>query len=226
MPPPTVTSQQLDQIQSAIFYDDYDDLFKVHQLDSAKEVTIDDNTTALHKVDVGTIMIEGLSRIGGLDISFKLDEHQEADVQDAIATLAILHYPSMKLIRSISHQIIISTPYQPGFLSFREAIPLSSLLEGITSDERPQLLFVDGNGSLHERRVGSAVIIGQLTNIPTIGIGKDFHPVFDANQLGVQEYEKSQKGMKRHATQVLKQRGDWFSILGFDRASSPVGAVS
>ena len=172
------------------------------------------------------VKLERLSRIGGLDISFKLEDRDDTASQNAIATLTILECPSMRLIRSISHQIVVATPYQPGFLSFREAIPLSALLDEVPVEEKPQVLFVDGNGALHERRAGSAVVVGQLTDIPTIGIGKEFHPVFDPIQSDVREYEKSQKGIKNHATTTLKKRGDWFSILGFDRQLSPVGAVS
>lgn len=70
---------------------------------------------------------------------------------------------------------MINTPYISTFLSFREAAPLASLiakLRSVRPDLILQLLFVHGNGRMHPREAGSAVAIGLLTRIPTIGIGK------------------------------------------------------
>ena len=66
------------------------------------------------------------------------------------------------------------TPYVPSFLSFREAEPLASLLNDLRADGGPcpQALFVDGNGRWHVREAGSAVAIGLLSDLPTIGVGE------------------------------------------------------
>lgn len=66
------------------------------------------------------------------------------------------------------------TPYIPSFLSFREAEPLAALLDDLRLEggPMPQLLFVDGNGRWHVREAGSAVVVGQLTDLPTVGVGE------------------------------------------------------
>lgn len=72
----------------------------------------------------------------------------------------------------------LSEPYIPSFLSFRESTPLAALVQAYhdcllpsQEAERIQLLWVDGNGRLHEREAGSAVVVGLKTGVPTIGIG-------------------------------------------------------
>eukprot|EP00979_Chaetoceros_neogracilis_P000591 scaffold141_cov238-Chaetoceros_neogracile.AAC.1 len=39
----------------------------------------------------------------------------------------------------------------------------------------PEVILVDGNGILHERKAGLATFVGVRTNIPTIGIGKTLY---------------------------------------------------
>lgn len=173
----------------------------------------------VHRVNEVAVTVEGLSRIGGLNIAFRIDDSSDSS-EDAIATLAILSYPSLQLLHQVSRQIVVRVPYIPGFLSYREAAPLSALLEGLDPRLVPQLLFVNGNGSLHERGAGSAVVVGLRTNIPTIGVAKEFHPVV----LEGEEHECSQRGMREYARTMLQKRGEYFGLYGSDRLSF-VGAV-
>jgi hypothetical protein len=81
---------------------------------------------------------------------------------------------SLQLLTKVSRVISLrATPYVPSFLSFREAAPLASLLEDLraTGSPVPQVLFVDGNGRFHVRQAGSAVAIGLLADLPTVGVG-------------------------------------------------------
>lgn len=66
-----------------------------------------------------------------------------------------------------------STPYVPSFLSFREAEPLAALIQDLRAQDLPvpQVLFVDGNGRFHVRQAGSAVVVGLLAQLPTLGVG-------------------------------------------------------
>src|SRR5207245_3169873 len=62
-------------------------------------------------------------------------------------------------------------PYVPGFLSFRE-IPV--LLAALAKLKRiPDLLFCDGQGYAHPRRMGLATHLGILLDRPTIGCAKN-----------------------------------------------------
>ncbi len=66
--------------------------------------------------------------------------------------------------------------YAPGLLAFREGrLSLEALC---ALDLRPDLIFVDGHGTVHERGFGLASHIGLLLGIPTIGVPKTpFHAI-------------------------------------------------
>ncbi len=61
-------------------------------------------------------------------------------------------------------------PYIPGLLSFRE---LPALLAALALLPRtPDLVFVDGHGISHPRRLGVAAHLGVVTDLPSIGVAK------------------------------------------------------
>ncbi len=61
-------------------------------------------------------------------------------------------------------------PYIPGLLSFREAPLFLELFAKVR--QRPDAVFVDGQGIAHPRRLGIASLLGLWLRIPTIGCGK------------------------------------------------------
>lgn len=108
--------------------------------------------------------------IGGVDISFIKDN----DV-DALAMLAILRYPDLEVVHTVSCMVELTAPYIPGFLAFREVGHIVALLEKLKAENPiflPQVVFVDGNGTLHPHEFGLACHLGVLADVPTIGIGK------------------------------------------------------
>lgn len=64
----------------------------------------------------------------------------------------------------------LTTPYVPGYLSFREAPAILRVLMNI--HHGADLLVVDGQGLAHPRHFGLACHLGVLLDMPAIGVGK------------------------------------------------------
>ncbi|MDI6692180.1 MAG: endonuclease V [Anaerosomatales bacterium] len=68
------------------------------------------------------------------------------------------------------------SPYAPGYLAFREGRLLLDALGALSV--APDVVFVDGHGVVHERRLGLASHVGVLSGVPTVGVAKTpFHAV-------------------------------------------------
>lgn len=68
--------------------------------------------------------------------------------------MVLLKYPSLELVEYKVARIATTMPYIPGFLSFREYPALLAAWEQLS--QKPDLLFVDGHGISHPRRLGVA----------------------------------------------------------------------
>lgn len=67
-------------------------------------------------------------------------------------------------------------PYAPGYLAFREGRVTLEALAALPV--RPDLVFIDGHGVVHERGLGLASHIGLLLGVPSIGVPKTpFHSI-------------------------------------------------
>lgn len=82
----------------------------------------------------------------------------------------LFEFPGLKEIERAHAVVPLKFPYVPGLLSFRE-IPV--LLEAFAKlRRRPDLVFVDGQGIAHPRRLGIASHLGLVLDVPTIGCAK------------------------------------------------------
>ena len=133
-----------------------------------------------------------------------------------------------QLLFSAIKYVTLRAPYIPSFLSMREAEHMVNLIDhlrGIPECPFPQVFLIDGNGQLHERQAGLAVVVGVLANVSTIGVAKDYHPLHAATGQAEGQWRFEQKAFKRKCHQVLHKRGDWMGV--FDTAGKDyIGGVS
>ncbi|KAJ2004618.1 hypothetical protein GGI04_002451 [Coemansia thaxteri] len=113
-----------------------------------------------------------LERIGGVDISYPRNSPERA-----VVALVVLAYPSLEILYDECAEIDITVPYKAGFLAFREMEAYRSAFARLHRSRPelwPQVVLVDGNGTLHPRRFGSACHLGVALGMPTIGVAKNF----------------------------------------------------
>ncbi len=102
--------------------------------------------------------------IAGFDVGF------EEGGEITRATAVLLDADSDAMLHARIARVATSMPYVPGLLSFRE---LPALLEALAQlPQAPDLVFVDGQGIAHPRRLGIAAHFGVVTGLPCIGVAK------------------------------------------------------
>ena len=122
-----------------------------------------------------------IKTIAGLDAAFVLTGSQALkkkvshwnalrDANRAIGGVVIFSFPELVAIERAQAIVPLEFPYVPGFLSFREIPALLAALEKLK--KMPDLLFCDGQGYAHPRRMGLATHFGILLDRPTIGCAK------------------------------------------------------
>ena len=84
------------------------------------------------------------------------------------AVAVLVDADSMELIDAQVAHVSATTPYVPGFLSFRVMPALEKVIAQLP--KRPDLVLVDGHGIAHPQRFGIACHFGVATGLPVIGI--------------------------------------------------------
>jgi deoxyribonuclease V len=123
---------------------------------------------ALQKELAGDVItsgdVTGLRLVGGADISAPRGS------RIARAAVVVLSYPDLEVVEVRTCTTVLDFPYIPGLLSFRETPVILSLFDKLL--DKPDLLFVDGQGIAHPRRMGIASHLGLWLDTPTIGCAK------------------------------------------------------
>jgi deoxyribonuclease V len=134
----------------------------------------------LRKSWEGCDRLEEIRTVAGLDAAFILKGSQAfkkaspwsalRDANRAIGAVVVFAYPEMRELGRASAEVPLEFPYVPGFLSFREIPALLAALAKLP--HMPDLLFCDGQGYAHPRRMGLASHLGVVLDRPSIGCAK------------------------------------------------------
>jgi len=112
------------------------------------------------------VPLEGeVKYIAGCDVSSALRS------RNFTAAVVVMNFPEMEVIEKVSTELDVDFPYIPGLLSFREMPVLLKAWERITNV--PDLIFCDGSGLIHPRKMGLACHLGLWLRIPVIGCAKN-----------------------------------------------------
>jgi deoxyribonuclease V len=103
-----------------------------------------------------------LATIGGVTVSA---EDEGARLR---AVAVLVDAETMQLIDAQVAHVKATTPYVPGFLSFRVMPALLKVMSMLPS--APDLVLFDGDGLAHPHRFGIASHFGVATGLPTIGV--------------------------------------------------------
>jgi len=103
-----------------------------------------------------------LNLVAGIDQAYFDDK--------IISLILVLDADDLSIVEK---KYAISVPpinYIPGYLAYREGPVIGKAFSML--ENKPDLIFIEGNGILHPRRLGLASHIGLLLDIPAIGVSK------------------------------------------------------
>lgn len=104
-----------------------------------------------------------LHRIAGVDVSFSRGDN-------AVSAAVVVDLNSLEILEEATREVKLFFQYAPGFLGFREADAMVSVLNDLKS--RFDVIMVNGHGAMHPRGFGLASQVGVMMDMPTIGLAK------------------------------------------------------
>lgn len=127
--------------------------------------------------------------VAGADISW------DAPSGVGYAGIVVLRWPDLAEVERVGVRGRATFPYVPGLLSFREGPLLLEAFARLASD--PDVLFFDGQGFAHPRRMGIACHLGLILDRPAIGCAKSL-------LCG----EHREPGLRRGCRTALRHQGE------------------
>lgn len=138
--------------------------------------------------------------VAGLDISF-----DKSDNERACAFITVYDIITNKIVYEDYDICKMKIPYISGCLGIREVPKYIKLLNKINNKPfYPNLLMIDGCGILHPREYGSASELGEMLNLPSIGVAKTLMCID-----GLDEYI-----VKKDFKARCKNKGDYILLDG------------
>ena len=102
--------------------------------------------------------------VAGADCAFS------SDGGTIFAVALVYDREESRVIEIVRERRIVSVPYIPGYLSFREGPALRAAIERLKHSFG--VICFDGQGIAHPRRCGIATYLGVELDVPTIGMAK------------------------------------------------------
>jgi deoxyribonuclease V len=102
--------------------------------------------------------------VAGVDLAYKGER--------AVAVIVVMEQHSKRILEVVYHVDNVAEPYTPGMLAFRELPLILCAWEKVTIE--PDIVFFDGNGLMHPRRMGIATHASFFLEKPTIGVAKTY----------------------------------------------------
>ena len=132
---------------------------------------------------------EKLQTVAGADVSFEKDNC-------AVAAAVVVNLDTLEILEAKTLEVKLLFPYISGFLGFREADAVISVLKKLNNNF--DVLMVNGHGIMHPRGFGLASHVGLLTDRPTIGVAKRLikgsYKYKDSNSLKTIEFRNKPVG--------------------------------
>ncbi len=109
-----------------------------------------------------TLDLGAIQTVAGVDVSFCQDMAQ--------AAVVVLSFPELEPLEYALGKALVTFPYVPGLLTFREGPSVLDALEKLAT--WPDFFIFDGHGLAHPGRIGLAAHMGVLLDHPSIGCAK------------------------------------------------------
>jgi deoxyribonuclease V len=110
--------------------------------------------------------LDSIRLVAGIDNTYVKRE----GTTTAYAVIVLFTFPDLVEVGAVYADRVITFPYVPGLLSFREIPTILDAWARLNS--QPDLVLCDGHGYAHPRRLGLATHLGLVLGRPTIGCAK------------------------------------------------------
>ena len=148
--------------------------------------------------------------VGGFDISYS-----KTNGNDVVSFVVIDDELNVVYKKCVEYNDAVDgkrEPYKSGYLAFCEVPCFKKIWNLVKVDPafqavKPEVVIIDGNGILHQRKCGSATHIGVEFGIPTIGVAKNllFVDGLDKNVIKLRLRNKMKNGI--HSLKLVGKSG-------------------